>query len=348
MRPPNHFSRRDFLKLAGMSLTGLAFSSMPSPAQPPFSSDEVRLDEEGRVADDSISVYLDPTYESSAVASYPKDTVLTITAVALSADLTAYNRVWYRIGDEGYAYSGAIQPVDTTLNDPINIPAGGAVAEVSVPFTDAYFAADPNAKLAYRCYFSTTYWLTKMVSGADGDTWYEFYDDKDNSYYYIKSKYLRVIPLTELAPLSPDVPQLEKTIIVKLNDQLVIAYEGDKPVFVTRAATGGRVRTGSYSTPVGDHHTYHKRPSRHMAAGNLARFGFDLPGIPWVSYMTPSGVSFHGTYWHNDFGHPRSHGCVNLTPQAARWIYLWTMPSVPADKNVIYRPGEGTLVHVIE
>jgi len=52
-----------------------------------------------------------------------------------------------------------------------------------------------------------------------------------------------------------------------------------------------------------------------MARGNLAANGYDLPGVPWNSYITEEGIAFHGTYWHNNFGKPRSHGCINLTPR---------------------------------
>ncbi len=45
--------------------------------------------------------------------------------------------------------------------------------------------------------------------------------------------------------------------------------------------------------------------------------GFDLPGVPWVSYFTSDGIALHGAYWHIDFGVPHSHGCVNMTPEAA-------------------------------
>ena len=73
-----------------------------------------------------------------------------------------------------------------------------------------------------------------------------------------------------------------------------------------------------------------------MATGDIASNGFDLPGVPWVLYITESGISFHGTYWHNDYGRPRSHGCINLTPQAAKWLYRWTTPTVAPDKYLAY------------
>ncbi|MCK7483271.1 MAG: L,D-transpeptidase [Candidatus Moduliflexus flocculans] len=64
--------------------------------------------------------------------------------------------------------------------------------------------------------------------------------------------------------------------------------------------------------------------------------GFDLPGVPWVIYIKENGIALHGTYWHNDYGRPRSHGCINLTPQAAKWLYRWTTPAVPLGKPLVY------------
>jgi lipoprotein-anchoring transpeptidase ErfK/SrfK len=132
-----------------------------------------------------------------------------------------------------------------------------------------------------------------------------------------------------------------------LNDQLVLAYEKDNLVFATRAATGGRLRSGTYTTPIGNYITNHKRPTRHMAAGDLASSGFDLPGVPWVIYFKENGTSFHGTYWHNDYGRPRSHGCINLTPQASKWLYRWTIPPVPPEKAFAFG-YVGTRVNIKE
>jgi lipoprotein-anchoring transpeptidase ErfK/SrfK len=64
-----------------------------------------------------------------------------------------------------------------------------------------------------------------------------------------------------------------------------------------------------------------------------------------VSYFTSNGVALHGAYWHNNFGVPSSHGCVNMTPQAAKWIYRWTMPTVPPE-NYYYSADSGTRVIV--
>jgi len=82
-----------------------------------------------------------------------------------------------------------------------------------------------------------------------------------------------------------------------------------------------------------------------VAASDGGGSGFDLPGVPWVSYFYWTGVAFHGTYWHNDFGRPRSRGCVNLAPADAKWIYRWTLPVVPPSE-VYVRDKNGTEVVV--
>jgi len=156
---------------------------------------------------------------------------------------------------------------------------------------------------------------------------------------------MRIVPDDELTPLSIDVPDESKHIYVDTDAQLVTAFEDDKPVLIARCSSGGQ----GTRTPTGDYQTFHKGPTIHMtndgAAG--AGRGYDLPGVPWVSFFTGTGDSFHGTYWHNDYGRPRSHGCVNLTPDDAKFIYRWTIPIVPPSIAYLYDPGSGTTVNVV-
>ncbi len=188
--------------------------------------------------------------------------------------------------------------------------------------------------------------MIARVSDRYGDPWYRILDDKWEFILYVAAAHLRIVPEEELVPLSPDIPPSAKRLEVHLSKQLVVAYEWDRPVFMARAATGTEFSNGRYLTPSGQHTTFHKRPSRHMAAGNLAANGYDLPGVPWIAYITESGIAFHGTYWHNDYGRPRSHGCINLTSKAAKWIYRWTLPVVPPDQQRVYEDF-GTRVDVI-
>jgi lipoprotein-anchoring transpeptidase ErfK/SrfK len=82
-----------------------------------------------------------------------------------------------------------------------------------------------------------------------------------------------------------------------------------------------------------------------LTGSRAAANTFDLPGVPWVTFIDQYGVSFHGTYWHNDFGRPRSHGCINLPSSAAKWIYRWTTPVVPFEEQTAFK-REGTRVDI--
>lgn len=304
--------------------------SLTQPPQDEFSNLQ------GRVIDRIIWSYDEPNRKSRRKKLYWHDLTFPITNTTVSDDESAYNRVWYEVEDGGYVYSGSVQPVRTILNEPQLISLKGMLGEVSVPFTDAHLEADPNSELIYRLYYETVHWITASAVLQDGNIWYALFDDKFEQSYFVPGQHIRLIPDNELSPLSADIPAADKLIEVRLIDQLVLAYEKERLVFATRAATGGRLRSGTYTTPTGEYITNHKRPTRHMAAGDLASSGFDLPGVPWVIYFKENGTSFHGTYWHNDYGRPRSHGCINLTPQAAKWLYRWTTPTVPLNKEFVY------------
>ncbi len=326
-------TRRDFLKLSGYGLMGIFLPELS--VHIPQEDDFTNL--QGRIIDRTVWSYNEPNAKAKRTKLYWHDLVIPITNTTIGDDESAYNRVWYQLEGSGYAYSGGIQPVRTILNQPGEIPSRGVLGEVSVPYTDAYLEADPNSDLVYRLYYETVHWVTRAVAAADGSIWYSLLDDKFEQYYYVPARHIRLISSEELAPLSPNVPNENKRVEVRLDEQLLLAYENGKIVFATRISTGGKRMSGKYTTPVGDKFiTYHKRPTRHMAAGDIASNGFDLPGVPWVLYITEGGISFHGTYWHNDYGRPHSHGCLNMTPQAAKWLYRWTIPTVPPEKTLVY------------
>ncbi|MEP7137262.1 MAG: L,D-transpeptidase [Chloroflexota bacterium] len=325
------FSRRDFLKLTGYGLLGLFLPNLPLPQTDEF--DNLL----GRVTDRIIWSYETPNFKSKRKKLYWRDLVVPIQNSTIGEDEKAYNRIWYEAAEGGYMYSGSVQPVRTLLNEPQPITLKGALGEISVPYTDALESLEPNVKVIYRLYYETVHWVgASAISAVDGSKWYTVLDDKFKVYYYVRAEHVRLLTTEELAPLSPNISNADKRIEVRLKEQMVLAYEKDNLVYATRASTGGRLSSGTYTTPAGDYITFHKRPTRHMAAGDLAASGFDLPGVPWVTYITQSGISFHGTYWHNDYGRPRSHGCINLTPQAAKWLFRWTTPSVPIDKEFVY------------
>ena len=70
---------------------------------------------------------------------------------------------------------------------------------------------------------------------------------------------------------------------------------------------------------------------------------YDIGEVPWVMYYHHS-FAVHGAYWHDVFGNVRSHGCTNLAPADARWIFFWTEPRLPAGWHEMYA-REGTTFH---
>lgn len=122
----------------------------------------------------------------------------------------------------------------------------------------------------------------------------------------------------------------EKRIEVDLANQKVYAYEGTKKIYDFTVSTGKWGRT-----PTGEFHIWSKVKSQLMAGGNPGDGTYYyLPNIPWVEFFAGDGVpasmgfSFHGTYWHHNFGHPMSHGCINMQTADAKLLYDWTTPVV--------------------
>jgi lipoprotein-anchoring transpeptidase ErfK/SrfK len=114
---------------------------------------------------------------------------------------------------------------------------------------------------------------------------------------------------------------------VELATQTLVAYEGVQPVYATLVSTGrGPVGSGS-ETPTGVHRVWVKIAASDMAnsdRGDLEAH-YSLEDVPYVQFFNGS-VALHGTYWHHDFGHIRSHGCVNLAIADARWLFAFTGP----------------------
>jgi hypothetical protein len=342
MRKP--ISRRDFMQFSGLSAAALAFKPPP-----PISG----MNPEGlaRVATTKIGLYAEPSFRADVLAFIGRDNLLPILSRETSDEGPPHNPIWYRV-PEGYIHSGNIQQVEWHLQDPRwDTPETGAVFEVTVPFSRAYQTPDPEGLPLYRLYYQSNAWATKLVKGEDGRYWYLLVDDLLNLEYYARAEHLRRVEPEELSPISADVPHSEKRIEVSLSNQELIAYERDKIVFRTRISSGiPSSKPGDNgiptATPKGHFYVDKKMPLRHMGDGRLTANleAYELPGVPWVSYFHLTGVAFHGTYWHCDYGRPRSHGCVNMRPEEANWIYRWTEPVT--DVDTLLQTGYGTKVLV--
>ena len=108
-----------------------------------------------------------------------------------------------------------------------------------------------------------------------------------------------------------------KWIDVSLERQYLVAYEGRTPVFETKVSTG----TANHPTVTGQFRIWLRFASQDMDGRRLG-YDYYLPDVPYVQYFYQD-YALHGTYWHNNFGQPMSHGCVNLPTPAAEWLFHW-------------------------
>ena len=347
MSQPIH--RRDFIKLAAFSLAGLAFRPFGGLNQD-FSTGNI-----ARVAIYSVSVYSQPDDKSQIVCQRYRDELVNIYYEVISDKGPGYNPLWFRVW-RGYIHSAHMQIVGYRLNQPVtSLPQDGRLlAQVTVPYTQAYTHSLPNDWTpVYRLYYESQHWIVDLISGPDGSPWYLLKDELLGVKYAVDASHLRVVTAGEITPISPDVPPDKKRIEVSIPLQTLVAYEYDQPIFKTKVSTGmpSLDKTAfaiPTDTPTGTFHIQSKMPSKHMGDGNLTADlnAYELPGVPWVSFFEPkSGVAFHGTYWHDNFGMTMSHGCVNMRTNEARWIYRWSTPSATVDDWE--KRGYGTLVKVI-
>jgi lipoprotein-anchoring transpeptidase ErfK/SrfK len=141
----------------------------------------------------------------------------------------------------------------------------------------------------------------------------------------------------------------ERWIDVDLATQTLVAYEGALPVYATLVSTGRGPKGTDSATPPGVHRIWVKLLASDM--DNVTRDDTDahysLEDVPYVQFFD-GAVALHGTYWHRDFGRMRSHGCVNLAPLDARWLFGFTAPRLPRGWVAAYPTSldDGTLVRV--
>lgn len=141
------------------------------------------------------------------------------------------------------------------------------------------------------------------------------------------------LPLPSVLGISNKNPyeyNLNKRIEVDLTNQKVYAFEGNDLVYAFTISSGKW-----YPTPTGEFTIWAKVRSQKMSGGNKS-IGtyYYLPNVPYVMFFSNNdiskmrGFSFHGTYWHDNFGHPMSHGCVNMKTADAKILYEWVNPPV--------------------
>lgn len=354
------FSRRDFLKLGGSALGGLAFS--------PFLPGLTDFDDSFvvRIATEQMPVRKEANDESRIELTWYRDDLVHVYE-EYKAEEPKHNPIWYRVWG-GYLHRGRLQRVRTIYQQPVEIPEGKRrLAEVTVPFTTPYRFSKARGwePLTPPIYYGSVHWVDALEEGpvmADySGAWYRIFDELDSNVpYFVPAIHLQTLPDSIFDPITPEVPYDQKLIEVNLTTQMLVAHEYGKAVFQTNVSSGirggGQSGTGlSTTTPNGRFTILDKVPAKHMGnsyfslgiQGNLLadEDGYVLPGVPWSSFFTPVGHAFHGTYWHENYGQPMSHGCINMRSNEANWLFRWAQPPHTAEA-ISNHSRIGTMVEV--
>lgn len=159
------------------------------------------------------------------------------------------------------------------------------------------------------------------------------FDPTEKTAFFLNNPLLP--PLAALSP-SKEVTVLgetsgaEKRIEIDLSEQKLIAWEGENKFLETLISSGKWGRT-----PTGEFNIWGKFKYTKMAGGRKENNTYYyLPNVPYTMYFY-QGFGLHGTYWHNNFGQPMSHGCVNLPTLAAEKLFYWATPNLPPGQNSV-------------
>ncbi len=354
MQNPVHFSRRDFIKVAGLGLGVLAFSPREPWRAPMRLPQFPEGDYLGRVA-------VTPNFYSTPLRSQPDENSAKIRDVAQdevvvwqrevvgSSVLGRTNTRWVET-PEGFIYAVDLQPVRNQPNQPItSVPAGkpGFWAEVTVPYVDLRIQNAPISPAMkflqehvqpMRLYYGQVAWVDQVGGDGSDGVLYRLNESPQHGYGYgdvfvADGAGFHVLTDEDVSPINPNVDPASKKIVVDATSvrQTLSCYEGNAEVYFCRVSTG---YGDTFSTPVGDQAIAWKIFSIHMAANTGSDSGYDTMAVPWpVFFNTNAGAAIHGAFWHNDFGVRRSHGCVNVSPEDAKWIFRWTNPAITLDQS---------------
>ena len=354
---PARLSRRDFLKLSALGLGAVVYH----PARGPFTQQDFpQSGQLGRVVcasgtGCSIELKSRPDPESQTVSMLREDTVVPWLREVISPRPTyVFNNQRWVETPEGYIYGAYLQPVKNLPNAPVEALqttslGPGMWAEITIPYVDVRLERDPSSNswvearlgegLPLRLYYSQVFWVDQVKTDDQGRVLYRvnpnFYGGVDM--LWAAAEAFRPITPEDIAPIHPEVE--DKTIVIDANYQTLSCYEGKEEVYFCRVATGAKYNMSGevvdkWATPVGEHRVSRKFISLQMAGGTTGA-GYDIPGIGWTIIFATGGVAIHSTFWHNNFGDPMSHGCVNVLPEDARWIFLWTQPDVSYDPGML-------------
>jgi hypothetical protein len=358
-------TRREFLKRTSIIAGATILFPMQQLIEQIIPLDNTKL---GRVNAGKVDIKQKPNPDSLTVGSLYEDALVDWIREVVGKNPNRKNQRFVET-PEGYIWSPYLQPVRNLTNQPVrtlpdSISRGpGMWAEVSVPYVNLILDNPParspyvKSRLEYnlfpRLYYSQITWIDQQKTNEDGHILYRV-NEPFGSYgdiFWAVGNAFRPISLEEISPINPAID--EKRIVVNITYQTLSCFERLNEVYYCRISSGALWNAAgqavdAWATPIGSFPIWRKLLSLHMSGGSSGG-GWDTPAVAWTSMFAGAGAAIHSTFWHNNFGEPMSHGCVNASPEDAKWIFRWTAPSIGLDTGELTIPWPGgTTVEVIE
>lgn len=224
--------------------------------------------------------------------------------------------------------------VQTSRHSGIFLPDESLPYPVAWVLVNVNPAKTPGGEFTSENELIYRYTLVNIYSAVEVDGW-EWYQVGHEE--WVKQTQVAIAKPIE----RPADVETELWVSVDLYEQVLMAYEGDTPVFATLISSG----LEQWPTNEGSFEVYIRYPRSVMAGAYGKPDFYYLQEVPWSMYFD-NDIALHGAYWHDGFGYRRSHGCVNLSVMDSRWLYEWAAPefdtTVPNDTGLgvhVYSSG---------
>jgi len=257
--------------------------------------------------------------------------------VRLEGKVVQNDQLWYLTDTGGYLPASVV-----AIYKPSSFHGIMPSAQPVVPFawvlqrvqTSPEPGAQPDANsVQFKRYDLVNIFEQREVNGK---VWYRV----GNNHWLIQT----TLAIVEPKPRPPEVGPGDKWIEIGLFEQTLAAYEGDRMVYATLVSSG----LPQWSTVKGIYRIHTKIAWGPMVGREGQPDFYSLEGVPWSMYFFQD-YALHGAYWHDGFGWQHSHGCVNLAPADAKWLYDWTTPVTLATRGsklaTKAEPGTWVWVH---
>lgn len=220
---------------------------------------------------------------------------------------------WTQVSDDRWMPTASL-----TENVAISRYAGVRLPEEGLPYPMAwtlrhlYPSETPGGEESEDNPFMYRYTRVSLYAAVEVDA--------QNWYQVGENQWIHQFNVAKITPIErPESINTEKWVSVDLYEQVLIAYEGETPVFSTLVSSG----LPAWSTNEGTFNVYMRRERTTMSGAFGQPDFYYLEEVPWTMFFDDD-IALHGTFWHDGFGYRQSHGCVNMSITDAHWLYEWS------------------------